>query len=118
MSKPYSTDAELPHTGISKTIWTLQEIEKIYQAFDRKGYLVQCFSREDHTGVRHDALIVQRKDYGVISEYLFTQRIRFESNAEGRGEVAIILVENTSEKELTHGIRKHLPRNIVLEDSL
>lgn len=110
MSKPYITDSEKirANGGITSwsATWDLDERQDVHDAFYRKGYRVYALTRFDHNAVSHDALIISRWDVAVIVEYLFQQRITVEIEAEGREEVALILVYDNSVKDVLKNIKK------------
>ena len=112
MSKPYINDCQkiVANGGISswEANWNEDDRQEIHDAFYKKGYRVYALSRFDHTATAHDALIISRWDVGILMEYLFQQRITVEIEAEGREEVGLILVYNTSAEDILKNIRKLL----------
>ncbi len=110
MSKTYITDSEkiMVNDGITSwaATWDVDERQDVHDAFYRKGYRVYALTRFDHNAVAHDALIISRWDVGTIMEYLFQQRITVEIEAEGREEVALILVYDNPVKDILKNIRK------------
>lgn len=110
MSKPYLNDSQkiVANGGINDFLanWTCKERQKVHEVFYRKGYRVYALSRFDHTATAHDALIISRFDVGPIMEYLFQQRITVEIEAEGREEVALILVYNNSAEDVLKNIKR------------
>lgn len=109
MSKPYINDFEKLTKAIPEQFWSVPEIEDMMETFYEKDYLVNIFSRLDHTGTRHDAWIVPRHKVGIILEYLFQSRVTVEVEAEGRYDVSLIFVYNTSYKDL-RSFFKRLPK--------
>ncbi|WP_305554540.1 hypothetical protein [Methanobrevibacter sp. V74] len=111
MSKSYTNDFQrsesvgwLVH---NKTVWNLEDIEAIQEAFINKNQIVLPVSRVftfNGTGYRFDALIVNRYHRQDIEEYLFTQRIEYYVQAEGRGDVALIMINQTSADEILKNI--------------
>lgn len=100
MSKPYMNDAQKVSMDLPKQFWEVSEVEEMEDLLYKKGYLVNIFSRLDHTATRHDAWIVPRDKVGIILEHLFQARITVEVEAEGRYEVALIFVYNTNFEDL------------------
>lgn len=112
MSKAYMNDFQrsesvgwLVH---NHTQWSLEDIEKLQDAFNLKNQFVLPASRIfvfNGEGYRFNALIVNRYQRADIEEYLFSQRIEFYAQSESSENVALIMIKETPAEDILKNIK-------------